>query len=120
GPKLSEFAGSAGGRGGRGGPQAEEPAPDLSFSASRSDSDMVLSYVNPRHDVDMQVETTLRGVTATKGTAQIVHDSDINAYNSFDSGDRITIKPHEVAVEGNRVRITLPAMSVATVTLQVS
>jgi alpha-L-arabinofuranosidase len=81
---------------------------------------MVLSFVNPRHDVDMAVETTLRGVSASRGTARIVHDSDINAYNSFDAPDRITIKPHEVAVEGSRVRITLPAMSVATVTLQVS
>jgi alpha-N-arabinofuranosidase len=120
GVKLSDFALPGGGRGGRGGQQQPEPAPDLSFSASRSGNEMVLSYVNPRHDADMQVETTLRGVSATRGTAQIIYDSDINACNSFDSPDRITIKAHEVAAEGNRVRITLPAMSVATVTLQVS
>jgi len=44
----------------------------------------------------------------------------MNAYNSFDNPDRVTIQKHEVAVEGERVKIALPAMSVATVTLQVA
>jgi alpha-N-arabinofuranosidase len=114
GPKLSDL--DRPGRGGRG--DAQQEPPDLSLSASRAGNQMVLTYVNPRHDVDMSIDTTLRGVSATRGTAQIVHDSDINAYNSFEAPDRIGIKPHEVAVEGSRVRITLPAMSVATVTLQ--
>jgi hypothetical protein len=42
------------------------------------------------------------------------------AFNSFDQPNRITVKPHEVAVEGGRVRLALPAMSIATVTLQVA
>jgi alpha-N-arabinofuranosidase len=108
-----------GGRGGGRGPQQQEQPPDLSMSASRQGSEMVLSFVNPRHDVDMQVDCSLRGAGAKAGRAQILYDSDINAYNSFDNPDRIVTKPHEVAVEGERVRITLPALSVATVTLQV-
>jgi alpha-L-arabinofuranosidase len=104
--------------GGRGGQQAPQ-MPELSVSASRQGSDMVISIVNPRHDVDMDVDCALRGASARSGSAQILHDSDMNAYNSFDNPDRVTIKRHEVAVEGGNVRITLPAMSVATVTLQV-
>jgi len=67
----------------------------------------------------MDVECRLRGARAKRGRAQILHDSDLNAYNSFDHPDRVTIQPHEVAVEPDRMRITLPAMSVATVTLEV-
>jgi alpha-L-arabinofuranosidase len=52
-------------------------------------------------------------------SAQILHDSDLNAYNSFDHPDRVTIRPHAVAVEPDRLRIMLPAMSVATVTLDI-
>jgi len=118
GPKLTDFGGRGGG-GGRGGQQQPELPPDLSVSASRLGPDMMITLVNPRHDVDMQVECGLRGVTARQGRAQILHDPDINAYNSFDKPDQVTIKPHEVAVEGGSVRVTLPSMSVATVTLQV-
>ncbi len=111
-----------GGRGGGRGPQQQqqEEPPDLSVSASRQGGEMVVTFVNPRHDVDMDVDCALRGVTGRQGRAQILHDSDINAFNSFDSPDRITVKSHEVAVEAGRVKITLPAMSVATVTLQVT
>jgi len=117
-----EYDGSAqpGFGGGRGGPQAQQKPPELSVSASRRGPEMVISLVNPRHDVDMDIDCALRGATARQGTAQILHDSDMNAYNSFDNPDRVTIQKHEVAVEGERVKIALPAMSVATVTLQVA
>ena len=49
----------------------------------------------------MDVDCSLRGVTAKSGRAQILHDSDINAFNSFDQPDQITVKPHEVAVQGS-------------------
>jgi alpha-N-arabinofuranosidase len=112
----SAVAGQGGGRGGRG----QGPAlPEMSVSASRQGSEMVVSLVNPRHDTDMDVECTIRGVVAKSGTAQILHDSDMNAFNNFDNPDRVTIKKHDVGVEADRVKITLPAMSVATVTLQV-
>ena len=117
-PRLEPAAGRGGG--GRGGQQQPEPPPDLSLSASRQGSEMVLTFVNPRHDVDMDVDCALRGASARQGKAQILHDADINAYNSFDNPDRIVIKPHEVSAEGARVRITLPSMSVATVTLQLA
>jgi alpha-N-arabinofuranosidase len=114
GAKLSAGPGDRGGRGG----QPEAP-PELSMSASRQDAEMIVTLVNPRHDVDMDVDCAIRGVTAKQGRALILHDPDINACNGFDNPDNVVIKPHQVAVEGDRVRITLPAMSVATVTLNV-
>jgi alpha-L-arabinofuranosidase len=107
-----------GGRGGAG--AGQDPTPELSMSASRQGSEMVVTLVNPRHDVAMDADCALRGATAKSGSAQILHDADINAYNSFDNPDKVTIKPHQVAVNGASFRITLPAMSVVTVTLQVA
>jgi alpha-N-arabinofuranosidase len=107
------------GRGGRGAPQAPK-MPELSVSASRSGPELVASFVNPRHDLDMNVDCQLHGATARQARAQILHDPDINACNSFDSPDRLTPKPHEVTAEGDRIRLTVPAMSVATVTVQVT
>ena len=109
---------SFGGRGG-GPPQTDTPH-ELSISASREGGELVITLVNPRHDTDMDVECALRGVTAKSGRAQILHDSDINACNTFDQPDKITVKSHEVGVQGGSLKITLPALSVATVTLQVS
>jgi alpha-N-arabinofuranosidase len=57
-------------------------------------------------------------VTAKQARAQILHDSDLNAYNSFENPDRITIKPHEAALDGSQLRLTLPPLSVTTVTVQ--
>ena len=102
---------------GRGMQQPMEPH-DLSVSASRQGSDLVITFVNPRHDVDMDVDCALRGVTGKTAKARILHDPDINAFNGFDSPDRITVKGHDVTVESGRVRLNLPAMSVATVSVQ--
>jgi alpha-N-arabinofuranosidase len=117
GSRPAELGGRGGG--GRGQQQQPEAPPDLSISASRQGTEMVITFVNPRHDVDMNVDCALRGVTAKQGRAQMLHDTDYNAFNGFDNPDRVVIKPHEVAVESSSVKIALPAMSIATVTLQV-
>jgi alpha-N-arabinofuranosidase len=76
--------------------------------------------VNPQVGADLQVECALSRGTASEGKAQILHDADFNAYNSFDNPDRIVPKPHPVAVEGAKIRIDLPSMSVATVVLRLA
>jgi alpha-N-arabinofuranosidase len=108
------------GPGPRAAPAPPEPPPELSMSASRQGSEMIVTLVNPRHDVDMEVDCALRGATARQGRAQILHESDMNAYNSFEQPDRLVIKPHSVAVDGSRIRVTLPSLSVAAVTLEVT
>jgi alpha-L-arabinofuranosidase len=99
--------------------ETEGSAPlGLSASASRGNKQVVLSLVNPRSDVDLQVECTLVGSSAKAGTAQILHDSDLNAHNSFEQPDRLVPRPYPVQVNGAKVQIDLPRLSVATVTLQ--
>jgi alpha-N-arabinofuranosidase len=73
--------------------------------------------VNPLPDQDLEIQCALRGATAKNASALLLHDADWNAFNSFDAPDRVVPKPHPVKVEGPVVRLDLPRMSVATVTL---
>jgi alpha-N-arabinofuranosidase len=91
---------------------------DLSVSASRDGNETVVSLVNPRTSTDIQADCSFTGMTPTSASAQILHNADMNAYNGFDDPDKITIKPHSVAVENGRMRVDIPAMSIVTVTLK--
>lgn len=98
---------------------AESNPLGLSASASKDDKgQLVVSLVNPRGDADWHVEGTIRGVSAKTATAQILHDADLNAYNSFDQPDRLVPRPHPVRIEAGRLMLDLPRLSVATVTMQ--
>ncbi|HKD92732.1 MAG TPA: alpha-L-arabinofuranosidase C-terminal domain-containing protein, partial [Terriglobales bacterium] len=99
--------------------ETEDGAPlGLSASASKSAGQVVVSLVNPTGDADWQIEGTLRGVSAKSATARILHDPDLNAYNSFDQPDRVTPRSHPVRIEGGRLMMDLPRLSVATVVVQ--
>jgi alpha-N-arabinofuranosidase len=95
----------------------EKPSLDLSVSASTKNRLVLLSLVNPLPDEDLEIQCALRGAIAKNSRALLLHDSDWNACNSFDAPDRVVPKPHPVKVEGATVRLDLPRMSVATVTL---
>lgn len=90
----------------------------LSASASLRDGELVLSFVNPRYDKDMQVQCALRGGSASSGSAQILHNSDYNACNSFDDPNRITPQPHTVSMNGSTIQLDLPRTSVVTARLK--
>jgi alpha-N-arabinofuranosidase len=90
----------------------------ISVSASKSGNTLVITLVNSRLDADATVNCALKGVRATGGSAQILHDADLNAANTFDNPDRIVPKSVQVNVEAQRIRVNLPRLSIATVTLQ--
>ncbi len=87
----------------------------ISVSASASNGELALSFVNPRADKDLQVDCTLRGVSASGATAQIITDSDWNACNTFENPNRISPQQHPVTSTGARIQLDLPRLSVATV-----
>ena len=95
----------------------EMPPLDLSVSASTKNGRVLLSLVNPFPDQDWEIQCALRGATAKNASTLLLHDTDWNAANSFDTPDRVVPKPHPVKIEGATVRLDLPRMSVATVTL---
>jgi len=81
---------------------------DLSVSASRTANDIIVTLVNPRTSADVRADCSFTGATPKSATAQILHNADMNAYNSFDDPDKITVKPHSVAIESGRLRVDLP------------
>ena len=95
----------------------DKSSPDLSASASTKNGVVLLSLVNPFPDQDLEIQCALRGATAKDAAAAVLHDADWNACNSFDAPDHVVPKAHPVKVEGGTVRLDLPRMSVATVTL---
>ncbi|HYH01411.1 MAG TPA: alpha-L-arabinofuranosidase C-terminal domain-containing protein [Terriglobales bacterium] len=99
----------------------EASSPDgLSVSASKRNGELVLSFVNQHADTDLDVDCALHGATGKDASAMLLHSPDLNAYNSFDVPDRIVPKPHPVVVEGARMRLELPRLSVATVKVRTS
>lgn len=92
----------------------------ISISASKNTNHVVLSFVNPSLDQDVDVECTLRGITGKSASAQILHDPDWNAYNGFDNPDKVVPKSHPVVLEGSRVALSLPRLSVATVVVSIA
>ena len=99
--------------------ETQDSAPlAVSVSASKGDGEIILSLVNPKHDADVEIDCTLQGSSAKSATAQILHDTDWNACNSFENPDRVVPKPHPVTVEESRVRIDLPRLSVATISVK--
>jgi alpha-L-arabinofuranosidase len=89
----------------------------ISVSASTGDGQLVLSLVNPQLDRDLDVDCAIEGVTPRSATALLLHHSDWNAYNSFEAPDTLVPKAHPVSVEKSRVRLELPRLSVATVSM---
>ena len=91
---------------------------DLSVSASKSGSELIVSFVNPKADVDMRVECSLDGKTAKSAAGRILHHKDLNAANTFESPDTIIPVAHPVEAAGRSIRLDLPDLSVATVAVQ--
>ncbi len=93
---------------------------DLSVSASRQGGELVLTFVNPKHDTPVRAACSLAGIRAASCTARILHGADWNAANTFDAPDRVTVRDHSATVEGSRVTIDLPPLSVATAIIKLS
>jgi alpha-N-arabinofuranosidase len=85
----------------------------ISVSASRKDNELVLTFINPKHDVHMKVDCGLVGTSASSGTAQILTHPDYNACNTFENPNVIVPKDHPVSVAGSRVQLDLPPVSMA-------
>jgi alpha-L-arabinofuranosidase len=96
-------------------------AQGISVSASRKANTLVLTLINPKPDVALQVSCGLVGATATaSGKAQILAHADYNACNTFENPNVVVPKEHPVEVSGSRVRLDLPPVSMATVTVNLA
>jgi alpha-N-arabinofuranosidase len=92
----------------------------LSVSASRLGKELVLTCVNPRNDLSIKVNCSLSGSRAAAGKARILHHQDLNAHNSFDNPDVVVPREHPVSVEGSRIEMDAPPLSVLTAVIQLA
>lgn len=99
---------------------AETTPLGLSASASYRGQQLVISLVNPDATQPLRVNCAVVGGTPSEATAQILHDGDLNAANTFDAPDRIVPQAHPVSVGRAGVQLDLPPLSVATVTVRLS
>lgn len=95
-------------------------AQNISVSASRKDKDLTLTLVNPTHDQTYNVACSLNGGSAAGATARILHDSDLNAANTFAAPNRILPQTLPVKAQGGSVRVDLPPLSIATVLVKLA
>lgn len=91
---------------------------DLSMSASKSGSELIISFVNPKHNSGLRIDCALDGRTARAATAQILTHKDFNAANTFEKPDTIVPQAHPVQAAGTSIKLDLPPMSVVTATVQ--
>lgn len=99
---------------------ASESSLGVSVSASRKDQELVVTFVNPKHDAAAAVNCSLAGAAARSATAQLLHDSDFNAGNTFDAPDRITPREHRIQASGSRLTLELPPLSIATASVMLA
>ncbi len=92
----------------------------LSASASRREKELVLTFVNPKHDAGMQINCSLSGATAVSGRAQLLHNPDFNACNTFDSPDQIVPRERRVNADGSRLQLDLPPLSIVTAIIRLA
>jgi alpha-N-arabinofuranosidase len=92
----------------------------LSVSASKQGKELVLSLVNPKHDMGLTVTASLAGGAATGAAARILHHPDLNAFNGFADPDTITPKTHSITAQGANLKLELPPLSIATAVVKLA
>jgi alpha-N-arabinofuranosidase len=91
---------------------------DLSMSASKSGSELVISFVNPKSDASLRIDCALDGRTAKSAMAQILTHKDFNAANTFENPNAIVPQSHPIQATGSSLKLDLPPMSIVTATVQ--
>jgi len=86
----------------------------VSLSASKVGKELIVTFVNPKHDTGLSVNCSIAGALPSGATAKILHHADLNAENSFSRPDTIVPANHQVSVAGGSLKADLPPLSVLT------
>jgi alpha-N-arabinofuranosidase len=90
----------------------------VSVSASRTDRKLVVSLVNPSVSTAVTAHCSLQGFIGVRASGQMMHSDDLNAYNSFDRPDLLHPAAFSPVLEGAKLTVELPPLSVSTVTVE--
>lgn len=91
--------------------------PILSSSASVKDGIMTVTLANSSLSEDIELECDVCNFEASDITAKILVN-EVHAYNDFTNPDRVVIKEHSAELINGRLKVSVPACSVVTITLK--
>lgn len=90
--------------------------PKISMSASKKNGKITVSICNTSVDEDEAMCLEIRDASIKTAAGEVL-TGEINAHNTFDNPDNITPQPLDVKLADNKVSFTLPAKSIAVITL---
>lgn len=97
----------------------EVAVPRLSASSALTkDGNLVLALVNLHATEGIDVTAELEGFEATAATGRVLTGDAIDAHNTFDRPDAVMPQSMAVELEGDKVRVSLPARSVSVISLR--
>ena len=92
--------------------------PAYSISASEKDGIMTVSCVNTRLDKAEEITLEIRDRQITAVSAELLAADDMHAANTFEEPERVKPVQLDITAEGNTLHFTLPAASVAVLTIK--
>lgn len=94
-----------------------EMVPKLSLSASEKDGTLTITAANTSLDEGEELEIRL-DKKYTSVEAQVLTADNMCDYNDFDEPDKVKPQPLPAELSGDRVKVTIPKMSVIAVTIK--
>jgi len=92
-------------------------APMISSSASVKDDVLTITLANCSLEEDAEISCDLYGVEAKNVSARILTE-EVHAHNTFEQPENVFIKDYTASLEGQKLRVKLPACSVVEVTIR--
>ena len=90
--------------------------PMISSSASVKDGVLTLTVANCGLDDDVDIVCELSGIAPSKASARIL-TGDVHDHNTFDDPEKVIISDYDARIDDGKLKIKLPACSVAEVRL---
>lgn len=92
----------------------------VSASASTTGSTALLSLSNLDAEASLSIEVDLRGRTVSSATARVLTGDSAAAHNTAESPEAVAPVALDTELDGGTLRVTLPAHSFATVSLELA
>lgn len=90
--------------------------PKISMSASEKSGKITISVCNTSADEDEKIELEIRDASIKTAIGEVL-TGELNAHNTFENPDNIKPYKLDVTLADNKVSFTLPAKSIAAITL---
>jgi alpha-N-arabinofuranosidase len=92
--------------------------PKVSMSASKKNGKLTISLCNTDLDEDENVTIEIRDMDASKVSGEVMTAENMCDFNDFDEEEKVHPVKADAVIENGTVKITLPKMSVAVLTVE--